>query len=74
MSDSENNTVISKAKPYVDKLKDSIYWWLGKKRPFYINGEYCIELKSIDKKNNSAKIVITNIKDNEIITQDIYSK
>lgn len=47
---------------YADKLKDSLYWWLGRKRPFVINDEYELELLFIDKANNSAKIKITNLK------------
>ncbi len=47
---------------YADKLKDSLYWWLGKKRPFIINDEYKLELLFVDKINNSAKIRITNLK------------
>lgn len=46
---------------YTNKIKDSLYWWLGKK-PFYINDEYKLELLFIDKENNSAKILITNLK------------
>lgn len=49
---------------YLNKLKDSLYWWLGKKRPFIINNEYKLELLFIDKENNSAKIRITNLKNN----------
>lgn len=48
---------------YADKLKDSLYWWLGKKKPFFINNEYKLELLFIDKINNSAKIKITNLKE-----------
>lgn len=44
-------------------IKDSLYWWLGRKKPFIINDEYKLELLYIDKTNNSAKIRITNIKD-----------
>lgn len=47
---------------YAHKLKDSLYWWLGKRKPFYINDEYKLELLVIDKVNNSAKIRITNLK------------
>ena len=50
---------------YTDKLKDSLTWWLGKKRSFSINDEYRIELLFIDKVNNSAKIKITNLKNSE---------
>lgn len=47
---------------YANKLKDSLYWWLGKKRPFIINDEYKLELLFVDKINNSAKIRVTNLK------------
>lgn len=47
---------------YANKLQDSLYWWLGKKRPFFINDEYKLELLFVDKVNNSAKIRITNLK------------
>ena len=43
-------------------LKDSIWYWLGKKKPFIVNDEYSIELIFIDKVNNSAKIKVTNLK------------
>jgi hypothetical protein len=47
---------------YANKLVNSLYWWLGKKRPFIINDEYKIDLLFIDKENNSAKIRVTNLK------------
>ncbi len=47
---------------FADKIKDSMWWWLGKKNPFVINDEYKLELLFIDKVNNSAKIKITNLK------------
>ncbi len=47
---------------YANKLKDSLYWWLGKKRPFFINDEYKLELLFVDKENLSAKIRVTNLK------------
>lgn len=47
---------------YADKIKDSLYWWLGRSKPFIINDEYKLELLFIDKINNSAKIKITNLK------------
>ena len=31
---------------YANKLRDSLYWWLGKKRPFFINDEYKLEPSS----------------------------
>ena len=49
---------------FANKIKDSMWWWLGKKNPFVINGEYKLELLFIDKINNSAKIKITNLKNN----------
>jgi hypothetical protein len=53
---------------YENKLKDSLYWWLGRKRPFIINDEYQLDLLFIDKENNSAKIRITNLKTGESVT------
>ena len=50
---------------YAGKLKDSLYWWIGKKRPFFINDEYKLELLYIDREHDSAKIRITNLKSNE---------
>jgi hypothetical protein len=52
---------------YAGKLKTSLYWWLGKARPFIINDEYKLELLFLDKVNNSAKIRITNLKTGEVI-------
>ena len=49
-------------KTFVGKLTTSLYWWLGHKKPFIINEEYKLELLFIDKENNSAKILITNLK------------
>lgn len=57
---------------YSDKLKDSLYWWLGSKRPFIINDEYQIELLHIDRNHNSAKIKITNIK-TKAVTEQVVS-
>jgi len=54
---------------YTDKLKDSLYWWLSRRKPFIVNNEYKIELLFIDKVNNSAKIQITNLKTGDITTE-----
>lgn len=60
---------------YSNKLKDSLYWWLGRSRPFIVNDEYQIELLYIDKNNYSAKIKITNLKTNEseIVEREVTS-
>lgn len=54
-------------------IVDSMYYWLGKRRPFVINGEYELRLLFIDKVNLSAKIEITNLKtqEKEIIEEKI---
>ncbi len=44
------------------KIKDSLYWWLSKSRSFNINDEYELELLHIDREHNSAKILVTNLK------------
>lgn len=51
---------------FANKIKDSLYWWLGRSKPFFINGEYKLELLFIDKVNNSAKIRITNLKNGDV--------
>ena len=53
---------------YCDKLKDSLYWWLGRKKPFIVNDEYKIELLHIDRQHYSAKIRVTNLKNNTVQT------
>jgi len=57
---------MSESDPSFDgRLKDSLTWWLGKKKPFIINNEYEIRLLFIDKINHSAKIQVTNLKTQE---------
>lgn len=51
---------------YAGKLKNSLFWWLSSKRSFNINNEYKVELLHIDREHNSAKIRITNLKNNDI--------
>lgn len=58
---------------YADKLKDSLTWWLGRKRPFVINDQYSIELLFIDKVNNSAKIKITNLANGSVVEGSVDS-
>ncbi|MEM2114740.1 MAG: hypothetical protein QXS12_04735 [Candidatus Caldarchaeum sp.] len=58
-----------KVKSFAGKLKTSLYWWLGRSKPFYINDEYKLELLFLDKVNNSAKIRITNLKTGETVQQ-----
>lgn len=65
--------VEDKNKDHINKenIKDSIYYWLGKSRPFYINGEYKLKLLFIDKVNHSAKIEITNLKTKQVETLEV---
>ncbi len=48
-----------------------MYWWLGRRRPFYIGDEYEISLLEIDRKSGSAKIQITNLKTGKTDTQEV---
>ena len=57
-------------KSFAGRIKDSLWWWLSRNKPFNINDEYSLELLFIDKINNSAKIKITNLKTNETHTID----
>lgn len=52
------------AKNKVLDIKSSMYWWLNTNRPFIINNEYKIELLELNRKHYTAKILITNLKDN----------
>jgi hypothetical protein len=61
-------------KSYDGKLKDSLTWWLGKKKPFIVNDEYEIRLLFIDKENLSAKIQITNLKTHEVEEMEVPSE
>lgn len=56
---------------FANKLKDSLYWWLGFKRPFVINDEYKLELLFIDRAHQSVKIKITNLKTDEVSTTEL---
>jgi hypothetical protein len=56
---------------YKGKLKDSLFWWLGTKRPFYANDDYKIELIYVDREHNSAKIKVTNLKNGDVVTTGI---
>ncbi len=71
MSTLTSESVTPTKSKYAGKIKDSLYWWLGKKKPFIINGEYQLELLHVDKVNNSAKILVTNLKTNEVVESTI---
>lgn len=58
---------------YAGKIKESLWWWLGKRRPFILDDQFKIELLFIDKLNNSAKIKVTNLKTGEISQQPVDS-
>ena len=47
---------------FQDKLKDTLYWWLAANKPFIINDEYEIRLIVLDKKRNTVKLEISNLK------------
>ena len=56
------------------KLKDSLWYWLGKRKPFILDDEYKLELLFIDKENNSAKIKITKLNGGESSTGEVYGQ
>lgn len=55
------------SKTFSGKLKTSLYWWLGRSKPFIINDEYKLELLFLDINNKSAKIRVTNLKTGQVI-------
>lgn len=56
---------------FAGKLKDSLYWWMGFRRPFFINDEYKLELLYIDREHQSVKIRITNLKTQEVSSTEL---
>ena len=42
-----------------------MYWWLSRKRPFYIGDEYEIRLLEIDRKSGAVKVEIINSKNDK---------
>lgn len=64
----------NKLQNYTNKLKDSLYWWLGKKRPFIINDEYKIELLYVDREHLSAKIRVTNLKTQTVVEESMINE
>ena len=56
---------------YAGKLKDSLYYWLGFRRPFIINEEYRLELLYIDREHQSVKIRITNLKTEQVSSMEL---
>lgn len=52
---------------FEDKVKDTFWWWLGRKKPFILNDEYKLELVWLYKEDNLAKINIFNLKTSQDI-------
>lgn len=52
-------------------IKDSMYWWLSKARPFLIGNEYKIELLEVRQRSGTVKIRITNLKTGEQTQQEV---
>lgn len=44
------------------KVVTAMYWWLSKRRPFFIGDEYKVELQAIDKNTGCVRILVTNLK------------
>jgi len=58
-------------KSYAGILKDSLYWWISRKKTFNINDEYKVELLYINKQDNTAKLRITNLQPDRVIVREI---
>lgn len=59
MSDKKSVSTEKDVKKPVDT---KMYWWLNRRRPFYIGDEYRIDLVKINDQDNGVKIVVTNLK------------
>jgi hypothetical protein len=55
------------SKSFAGKVTTSLWWWLGKRRPFILDDQFKIELLFIDTYNMSAKIRVTNLKTGEVV-------
>jgi hypothetical protein len=51
------------------KVVSAMYWWLSKRRPFFIGDEYKVELQAIDKNTGCVRILVTNLKTGEVQEQ-----
>jgi hypothetical protein len=60
---------MQRLRSYAGVLKDSLYWWISKKKKFNINDEYEIELLYINKKDLTAKLKITNLQPDRTIKE-----
>jgi len=52
------------------KVVTSMYWWLSKRRPFFIGDEYKVELQAIDKNTGCVRILVTNLKTGQTEQQE----
>lgn len=52
------------------KVVTAMYWWLSKRRPFFVGDEYKIELQAIDKNTGCVRILVTNLKTGKTEEQD----
>lgn len=51
------------------KVVSAMYWWLSKRRPFFIGDEYKVELQAMDKNTGCVRILVTNLKTGEVQEQ-----
>lgn len=58
-------------KSYANRLKTSLFYWLSKGKPFVINDEYSVELLFVDTQSFTAKILVTNLKNQKTQEQDV---
>lgn len=56
---------MSKKNGKAAKITGEFSWWLSKKRPFIIDGEYKLELEFIDLNHMSARIKITKLNEED---------
>jgi hypothetical protein len=53
------------------EIATKMFWWLSDRRPFFIGDEYKIELGEVDAKHGTAKIIITNLKTNTSVEEEV---
>lgn len=54
-------------------ISTKMYWWLSRKRPFFIGDDYEIRLLEVDRQSGCVKIEVINSKTGEVSKQEILA-
>ena len=71
MFGSSNASDEEKVKNNKKPISTKMYWWLSRKRPFFIGDDYEIRLLEVDRQSGCVKIEVINSKTGEVSQEDI---